>query len=108
MTQYSSQETADWEFKIVRSATAKFKRASVVRQLIEEEARAGWELLEKFDDSRIRFKRRVEQRAGDANRELDPYRTHYGWSSEQLGLPLVAVLLGVAALAGLAIYLSAS
>jgi hypothetical protein len=108
MTRYSADETEGWEFKIVRSATAKFKRPEVVRQLVEEEARAGWELLEKFDDSRIRFKRRVEQRADDVHRDLDPYRTAYGWTSDRLGLTLAGVILGLVALVGLLVFLFSS
>ena len=67
MTQYGGEDLDGWEFKIVRSATSKFKSPDYVRRLCEEEARAGWEMVEKFDDHRIRFKRRVERRAEDAH-----------------------------------------
>ncbi len=108
MTPYSSDETEGWEFKIVRSSTAKFKLPDVVRKLVEEEARSGWELLEKFDDSRIRFKRRITHRADDVHRDLDPYRTQVGWSPDRLGLTIVAAILALAGLVALAVFLLAS
>jgi hypothetical protein len=81
MTQYSQDNlTDDWEFKIVRSSTAAFRKATVLDRLIEEEGRAGWVMLEKLDDSRIRFKRPRRARAQDAYLPdgADPYHTHYG------------------------------
>jgi len=65
MTRYRTEELEGWEFKIVRAATRKFRRPEVLQRVCEEEARAGWEMLEKFDDSRIRFKRRIDHRAED-------------------------------------------
>jgi hypothetical protein len=85
MTQYSQDDlNDDWEFKIVRSGTAAFRKATVLNRLIEEEARAGWVMLEKLDDSRIRFKRPVRARAQDAYLPdgVDPYRTHYGSTAQ--------------------------
>ena len=81
MTQYTQSDlNQDWEFKIVRSDTAAFRRPEVLSRLLEEEARAGWVMLEKFDDSRIRFKRPRSARARDGllPDDVDPYRTQYG------------------------------
>ena len=75
MTKYNGDELEKWEFKIVRSNFARFKNYQVVQKLCAEEARAGWELLEKFDDSRIRFKRPIDKRAYDQHLDIDPYRT---------------------------------
>jgi len=79
----------------------------VLSRLLEEEARAGWVMLEKFDDSRIRFKRSRSARARDGLLPdgVDPYRTRYGaLASRQaliagIVLGLVSLLLGVAAFA---------
>jgi hypothetical protein len=101
MTPYMPDDTDGWEFKIVRSGTAKFRRPEVVRRLVDEEARAGWELLEKFDDYRIRFKRRVEHRADDAHRQIDPYRTQIGLSTDQFGMITAGVVLVLLAIGGL-------
>ncbi len=100
MTPYDSQETLQsisdsqstrsahfpkdprlvgWEFKIVRAQRDVFQDPLVFQRLCEEEANAGWILLEKLDDRRVRFKRPI------ALREIikadllpvDPYRSHY-------------------------------
>ena len=105
MTQYTPADLDhDWEFKIVRSGTAAFRRREVLERLIEEEARAGWVMLEKLDDSRIRFKRPRRAQAQDAYlpADVDPYRTTYGGLSTQrtaillliVGLMLFFTLLG--------------
>jgi hypothetical protein len=76
----------------------------VLRQLIEEEARAGWVMLEKFDDRRVRFKRPRRARSKDVllPPDVDPYRTRYGAPTAQyavlasLAIGLVAAALGLA------------
>ena len=99
MTKYSADEIEGWEFKIVRAATRKFKNQDFLRQTCEEEARSGWEMLEKFDNCRIRFKRKTENRDRDQHRDIDPYRTQVGMSSERLGFVIaMSVLLGTGAL----------
>ena len=101
MTNYPADETAGWEFKIVRSVTGAFAKPAVFNKLLEEEARAGWELLEKFDDRRVRFKRPISARAGDAQLPagVDPYRTQYGMSRlTYILLILVITLLGTCGL----------
>ncbi|NIO02165.1 MAG: hypothetical protein GTO42_08490 [Candidatus Latescibacteria bacterium] len=93
LTPYNADDLKGWEFKIVRANSRKFKHADAVRQLCEEEAQAGWEMVEKFDDSRIRFKRRVEERSQDPYRTIDPYRTLIGFSESHIVLIIVAVCL---------------
>jgi hypothetical protein len=100
MTKYTDADLqGDWEFKIVRSNLASFKNPEVLQQVCAEEARAGWTLVEKFDNQRLRFKRPVSARAGDAGLEIDPYRTQYGTSSGAI----VAVVVVCALLVALAI-----
>jgi hypothetical protein len=91
MTNYGPEDLDGWEFKIVRAITPKFKNQDMIEKVRMEEARAGWELLEKFDDYRLRFKRRVEKRAMDKHLEIDPYRS-------QLATPkrlVVAIIVGI-------------
>ena len=111
MAKYTQDELGnDWEFKIVRSESGAFRKPEVLRKLIEEEARAGWVMLEKFDDSRIRFKRSRSARNRDALLPpgVDPYHTRYGAPTAQYavlasmviglvvaGLGVLAFLLGV-------------
>jgi hypothetical protein len=79
---------SDWEFKIVRSDSAAFRKPEVLRKVIEEEARAGWVMLEKFDDRRVRFKRSRSARTRDILLPpgVDPYRTRYGASTVRYAL----------------------
>lgn len=79
MTAYTNEELAQGvEFKILRANTSVFRKPEVLRQALEEEARAGWELVEKFDDSRLRLKRPASRKQNDANLAIDPYRSVYG------------------------------
>ena len=102
LTPYDSKETIDpmdskatqsktksndprlvgWEFKIVRASSDVFRDSSVLKRLCEEEASAGWIMLEKLDDRRIRFKRPIAMREIIRAELLpiDPYRTNYGHS----------------------------
>ena len=103
MTKYTDADLqGDWEFKIVRANTMAFKNPEVFRQVCAEEARAGWTLVEKFDDSRLRFKRPVSARSGDAGLDFDPYRTYYGISQGAIvAIVLACVLLVPVAIIGL-------
>ncbi|NJR51753.1 MAG: hypothetical protein HC780_21390 [Leptolyngbyaceae cyanobacterium CSU_1_3] len=69
-----------WEFKIVRSQRDTFRDSAMLKHLCEEEAQAGWILLEKLDDRRIRFKRPIALReiVNSEMLAIDPYRSHYG------------------------------
>ncbi|MGA9380862.1 MAG: hypothetical protein WBV73_19025, partial [Phormidium sp.] len=84
-----------WEFKIVRASRDIFRDPAVLQLLCEEEGEAGWILLEKLDDRRVRFKRPVALRdlIKPERLAIDPYRTQYGPSNKPL------VILGM--LAGL-------
>jgi hypothetical protein len=98
MTRYTDEELRDgWEFKIVRSATREFHKPGVLSDLLEEEARAGWELVEKFDDQRIRLKRPRSAREKDdlLPKGTDPYRTQFGWSTERLAATILFVIFGL-------------
>lgn len=105
MTPYTEDDLRDgWEFKIVRSAFRTFRDAGKLEKLCRDEARAGWVLLEKFDDSRLRFKRPASARKNDAMLEpgIDPYRTWVGASETRVGLTIGAMVVG-AILLGLAV-----
>jgi hypothetical protein len=108
MAKYTQDDLSnDWEFKIVRSESGAFRKPEVLKQLIEEEARAGWVMLEKFDDRRVRFKRPRSARARDTllPPDVDPYRTRYGAPTAQYAV-LASVVIGlVAAGLGLLVFL---
>lgn len=89
------------EYKIIRSATGAFKDPAKFRAALDEEARAGWELVEKLDNSRARLRRSTECRKGDAGLGQDPYRTQVGISEGALAIRIVVgVFVGLALLIG--------
>lgn len=90
MTSYDARELAeDWEFKILRSTTGIFGKPERLREVLEEEGRAGWVLVEKFDNQRIRLKRPVTARANDELLDFDPYRTNTGITDAKLAVIIV-------------------
>jgi len=96
MTTYTSEDLEqDWEFKIVRSSSSAFHKPETLQKLLREESIAGWEMVEKFDDSRIRLKRPRSAREQDAYlpQGVDPYRTQYGAPAVLYGVVVIGVLL---------------
>jgi hypothetical protein len=108
MTPYGSAELAEnWEFKILRCVTPKFRDAVFLHTVLEQEARAGWILVEKFDDNRVRLKRPASARRNDATLGFDPYRTWVGMSQNRFGLWLVLGIFGaMGVLAGIGIVIA--
>ena len=107
MTGYTPADLSEgWEFKILRSAMGEFGKPDRLRHALEEEARAGWVLIEKFDNQRLRFKRPASARAGDAALRFDPYRTSYGMSEGKLALIILSIVFGALALLMLIIFIA--
>ena len=71
----------DTEYKIVQSNTPMFASRERLRDIMAEEARAGWDLVEKLDNYKLRFQRDISHRAHDEQLDFDPYRTQVGVSS---------------------------
>lgn len=103
LTPYNKEDLEGWEFKIVRSNFGRFSNYETVQKVCEEEARAGWEMVEKFDNERIRFKRRIDRRSGDRQLGFNPYRTTIGFGEGRIAaiilVGLAALIAGVIALA---------
>jgi len=79
MTPYSGGEVSTpFEFKIIRSGTGLFGHPEKMRKALAEEAKAGWELVEKFDDNRVRLRRTIASGEDDRFLDFDPYRTWIG------------------------------
>jgi hypothetical protein len=111
MTLYTRDDLAeDWEFKILRSMSGAFKNPETLKRVLDEESRAGWLLVEKFDNQRIRLKRPANAKKVAPDVGFDPYRTYYGVSEGQFALIVAACTVGtmiaVAALVALAVALS--
>jgi hypothetical protein len=97
MTQYNRDDLeGDWEFKIVRSTFGSFRNPRTLNSLLEDEALAGWEMVEKFDDNRVRFKRPRSARVNDGMlpNNYDPYRTQFGAFGSR-GALVAGVILGL-------------
>ena len=112
MTPYSDRDIAEgWEFKIMRSNTASFRKPELFRQMLTEEAATGWQMVEKFDDSRVRLKRPRDFQPSDsefAATGRDPYRTNFGISQGMLVFWILSGAFGgVAALMALIFFLVA-
>lgn len=91
----------EYEYKFLRSQFGIFKKPEKFRAALAEEARCGWELVEKFDDSRVRLRRPVSCRAQDADSGQDPYRTRVGaGEGAMVAWIVLAVVLGIAAVFG--------
>ncbi len=92
-----------WEFKILRASYPAFRDRKTLREVCEEEAQAGWILLEKLDDRRLRFRRPLSARDRDRAAKIDPYRSQYGLSSEKelaISIGVLLVLLAIPAYFG--------
>ena len=102
MTPYSREDLNEgWEFKILRSMTSAFKDPDKRRTVLEEESRAGWVLVEKFDDSRLRLKRPADAKQGDRHLDFDPYRTFVGISQSRYVLIIILLSVGIPLLVAL-------
>lgn len=111
MTQNQEEEnlhnyqTEDWEFKILRTTNEGFQRHKLLKSVCAEESESGWILLEKLDDSRLRFRRSIHFREKDHLSKLDPYRTHYGLppkATNFISIVIILVIMAVPAFFGFA------
>ena len=92
MTPYDAADLAgDWEFKILRSMSGEFRKPERLAQILEKEAQAGWVLVEKFDNHRVRLKRRPEARKNDRQLDFDPYRSYVGATETKVVIAVVAI-----------------
>jgi hypothetical protein len=85
--------------------TNAFGKPERLRQVLEEEARAGWVLVEKFDNSRVRLKRPATAKDADGQLDFDPYRTFVGISQGKYIWIIILISLGIPLLIALVIFL---
>ncbi|MCG8415425.1 MAG: hypothetical protein MI746_14500 [Pseudomonadales bacterium] len=69
------------EYKVIQAQTPLFSDTAKMHEVLEQEAKAGWRLLEKEDNYKIRLQRDVSNRENDKNLDFDPYRSTVGVSS---------------------------
>ena len=71
----------DIEYKVMQAQTPLFSDTAKMHEVLEQEAKAGWQLLEKEDNYRIKLQRNVSNRENDKNLDFDAYRSTVGVSS---------------------------
>lgn len=69
------------EYKVIQSQTPMFSDTAKMHEILDEEAKAGWRLLAKEDNYRLKLQRDISNRANDVDLDLDAYRTTVGVSS---------------------------
>ncbi len=69
------------EFKTKQAQTPLFAGSKKLQEVLVAESKAGWDLLEKEDNYRIKLQRDISNRAGDKSLDFDAYRTTVGVSS---------------------------
>jgi hypothetical protein len=65
-----------------------------MRAILDEESQAGWVLVEKFDNGRVRLKRPASARQNDHGLSIDPYRTYVGYTETQYVFVILAWVFG--------------
>jgi hypothetical protein len=97
LTRYESNTSSDqpkgWEFKILRTSSGGFRDRKILSKVCAEESQAGWILLEKLDNHRLRFRRPITARDRDNQCKIDPYRTRYGLAENVETWTTIIVLL---------------
>ena len=68
------------EFKTMQAQTPLFADSKKMQEILAAEAKAGWDLLEKEDNYRIKLQRDISNRDGDKSLDFDAYRTNVGVS----------------------------
>lgn len=69
------------EYKVIQAQTPLFSDTAKMHEVLKQEARAGWQLLEKEDNYRIKLQRNISHRDNDKNLDFDAYRSTVGVSS---------------------------
>lgn len=85
----------DLEYKVLQAQTPLFADTGKMQEILEEEARAGWRLIEKKDNYHLKLQREISHRDNDASLDFDAYRSNVGLSA--------TVTYGVTALVTLAV-----
>lgn len=69
------------EYKTIQCHTPIFADTNKMHKVLAEEAEAGWQLLAKEDNHKIKVQRDITHRENDKNLDFDAYRSTIGVSS---------------------------
>ena len=104
VTPMNTDPSGEFEYKIIRSITNAFRTPAFFQQTLQEEAPAGWQLVEKLDDGRVRLRRSVEWRSKDTLLTHDPYRTRIGMGEVKLVFVILGSIFGTLLAIGLVVF----
>jgi len=93
------------EYKVLTSNTPIFGNPAKLKQILAEEAQAGWDLEEVLDSHKIRVGRDKSRRTGDGNRTIDPYRINVGMNQAAF---MVLAALGTIAVIAIVVTIAAN
>jgi len=79
--QHPLEPPMELEYKIIQAQTPLFSDTARMHEILAQEAKAGWQLLEKEDNYRIKLQRNISHRDNDKNLDFDAYRSTVGVSS---------------------------
>ena len=85
----------DLEYKTIQSQTPLFADTGKMHEVLALEAKAGWQLLSKEDNYKIKLQRDISHRENDKNLDIDAYRTAVGVSSVVTYVGTAALTLGI-------------
>jgi len=85
----------DLEFKVLHSTTPLFTSSKKIDEIMAEESKAGWQLLEKLDNYKLRLQRNISHRSKDQDLGFDAYRSQVGVNNMIVYSITAAVTLGV-------------
>lgn len=71
----------DLEYKTIQAQTPLFTDSKKMHDVLETEAKAGWQLLWKEDNYKLKLQREISHRDNDKNLAFDAYRSTVGVSS---------------------------
>jgi hypothetical protein len=97
VTPHLTDPATAFEYKIIRGM---FQKPDQLRAMLDDEARAGWELFELLDPARARLRRPTTCRARDGDLTQDPYRTTYLAGQGPAALKVALIVFGVLAVIG--------
>ena len=93
------------EYKVITSNTPAFGNPQKLKEILAEEAQAGWDLEELLDHNKIRVSRDKSARANDGSCKIDPYRISVGMNNTMyLGLAALITVVVIYAIIQAAAY----
>lgn len=85
----------DIEYKTIQAQTPLFADSTKLHSVLDQEAKAGWQLLWKEDNYKVKLQRNISHRENDKNLDFDAYRSSVGVSSVVTYVGTALLTLGI-------------